>query len=128
MADLRKLLNRLSEAEGKLRAQRFLAPCVRGGQLPASVAGLLYTFTPQPPDFEGWGIFQPADEKSARLVEEASLARVGAYLHLFPALRLRLADRLRGSAWLAYPVNESDMRQRFPAQQVRPLPVHLVTE
>src|SRR5207245_2525213 len=48
------------------------------------------------------------------------------YLHLLPALRVRLAYSLRGQTWLAYPVNESDARQRSGA--ARPLVVHLVTE
>lgn len=128
MADIRDLLKRLSEAEEDLRGRRFLAPCVRGGRVRANVAGLLYTFAPVPRDFEGWGIFQPADEREARVVEEADLPRVAEYLSLFPRLRLRLAYRLRGATWLAYPANESDARQRFPASGARPVAVHLVAD
>jgi hypothetical protein len=128
MADIRDLLNRLAAAEENLRSRRFLAPCVRGGQVRTSVAGLLYTFQPRPRDFEGWGIFRPVGEREAEVVEEAGLARVTEYLSLFPSARLRLGYQLRGGTWIAYPANESDVRQRFPSQEVRPVPVHLVTD
>jgi hypothetical protein len=128
MGDLRDLVRRLSEAEECFRGRRFLAPCVRGGRLRARVAGLLHIFTPDPRDFEGWGVFQPRDERVARLVEEADLPRVAEYLSLFPRLRLRLAYRLQGATWLAYPANEADARQRFRAAGARPLAVHLVAD
>jgi hypothetical protein len=128
MADVRDLLRRLSEAEEELRVRIFLAPMVRGGRVRANLGGLVYTFDPAPPDFEGWGLFRPSDERGARLVEEADLPRVAEYLKLFPRLRLRLAYALRGRTWLAYPANESDARQRFPAAGARPFAVHLVED
>ena len=128
MADIRDLLKQLAAGEENLRSSRFLAPCVSGGQVRASVARILYTFRPRPRGFEGWGIFQPVSEHEAEVVEEAGLARVTEYLSLFPLMRLRLGYRLRGQTWLAYPANESDMRQRFPSQRVQPIPVHLVAE
>ena len=128
MADIRDLLNRLAAEEENLRSRRFLAPCVSGGQVRTSVERLLYTFAPRPRDFEGWGIFRPVSEHEAEVVEEAGLARVTEYLGLFPLMRLRLGYKLRGGTWVAYPANESDMRQRFPSQQAQPVPVHLVAE
>lgn len=41
-------------------------------------------------------------------------------------MRLRLAHQLQKQTWLAYPVNEADMRQRLKV--VKPIAVHLVTE
>ena len=128
MADIRDLLNRLAAEEESLRARRFLAPCVSGGKVRANVEKLLYTFTPRPREFEGWGIFQPVSEHEAKVFEEAGLSLVTEYLSLFPQLRLRLGYKLRGRTWIACPANESDMRQRFPSQPVQPFPVHLVTE
>jgi len=90
------------------------------------VANLIYTFTPQPRDFEGWGIFRPVNEKTAEVVEEASLPQLAEYLKLLKPLRLRLAYPLRSLTWLAYPMNESDMQQRLG--MVKPVPVHLVSE
>lgn len=124
--DLHNLLSQVEAAEDALRETAFLAPCMRGGQVRAKVEGLVYTFTPEPHDFEGWGIFRPLDERTARVTEEADFPQVMEYLALLPALRVYLVHPLQGQTWLAYPVNEADMKQRWGA--ARPLPVHLVTE
>ncbi|WP_044204744.1 hypothetical protein [Coleofasciculus chthonoplastes] len=126
MADIDKLLNQIAAQETQLQDTEFLAPCVQGGKVRTSVANLIYTFTPQPRDFEGWGIFRPVDEKTAEVVEEASLPQLAEYLKLLKPLRLRLAYPLRSLTWLAYPINESDMQQRLGI--VKPVPVHLVSE
>lgn len=126
MADIRNLLNQFATQETQLRDTQFLAPCVRGGRVRTSVANIIYTFIPQPQDFEGWAIFQPVDGKIAEVVEEPSLPQLAEYLKLLKPLRLRLAHLLQGQTWLAYPVNESDMQQRLGA--AKPVPVHLVTE
>ena len=126
MSDIRKLINQIASAEAQLSTTQFLAPCVKGGRVRTRVAGMVYTFTPKPSKFEGWGIFQPVDEKTAKVVEEADLPQIVEYLQNFPQIRLRLAHRLQRQTWLAYPVNEADMRQRL--QVVKPIAVHLVTE
>lgn len=126
MTDIRRLLNQLASDEAQLRSHQFLAPCVKGGRVRTRVAGMVYTFLPQPQSFEGWGIFQPVDEQTATLVEAADLPQITAYLQQFPTIRLRLAYRLQHQTWLAYPVNEADMRQRF--KTVKPVTVHLVIE
>jgi len=126
VTDTRKLIQQLAAQEAALQATCFLAPCVRGGRVRTRVAGLLATFAARPAEFEGWGIFQPMDAATAAVVEEASLPEVAEYLRLLPPLRLRLALALQGQTWLAYPVNESDARQRWGA--ANPVPVHLVTD
>lgn len=128
MDNFRELLRRVAEAEESLWSRRFLAPCVRGGRVRVNVGGLVHMFTPAPRDFEGWAVFQPTDELTARVVEEAELPFVAEYLRLFPALRVRLAYVLRGATWLAYPSNESDARQRFASHGARPVVVHLVAD
>ncbi|NES97908.1 MAG: hypothetical protein F6K32_22395 [Desertifilum sp. SIO1I2] len=124
MTDIRRLLNQIASAEAQLQSTQFLAPCVKGGRIRTSVAGMVHTFVPQPRQFQGWGIFQPVNSSLAKLTEEAELPQIAAYLQHFPKLRLRLGYRLQEQTWLAYPVNEADMRQRF--QQVKPVVVHLV--
>lgn len=124
--DIRTLLNQIANAEGQLQTTQFIAPCVKGGKVRTRVAGMVYTLAPQPRQFEGWGLFQPVNQQTATLIAEADLPDIAAYLQHFPALRLRLAYRLRNQTWLAYPVNEADMRQRF--KTIKPVPVHLVTE
>ncbi len=126
MTNIHKLLNQIASAEAQLKTTHFLAPCVKGGRVRTRVMGMVYTFTPQPQQFEGWGIFQPTGEQTATLLEEADLPQIATYLQQFPAIRLRLAYRLQHQTWLAHPVNEADMRQRF--KTVKPVAVHLVTE
>ncbi|MEB3830477.1 hypothetical protein [Phormidium sp. CCY1219] len=124
MADIRKLLEGLSDREAQLRETQFVAPCVQSGRVRIRVAGMIYTFKTQPRDFEGWGIFQPTNETEAKLVEEAEVFHIADYLSRFLPVRLWLAYRLKGQTWLAYPMNESDLRQRIGF--VKPIAVHLV--
>lgn len=126
MTDIRQLLNQIVEAENNLQSTQFFAPCVKGGQVRTRVAGMVYTFTPKSRKFEGWGIFQPLDEQTVTIIEEADIFQVTEYLQQFKAFRLRLSFPLKNKTWLAYPVSEADFRQRL--SKVRPIPVHLVTE
>lgn len=126
MIDIRKLLNQIVEAENHLQSTQFFAPCVKGGKVRTRVAQIIYTFIPQSRQFEGWGIFQPIDEQTVTVIEEADLFQVTEYLQQFKAFRLRLALPLKHKTWLAYPINEADFRQRLG--KVKPIPVHLVTE
>jgi hypothetical protein len=123
--DIRKLLNEVAAEESKLSSNQFIAPCIGGG-IRTKVAGIIYTFTPEPQDFEGWGIFQPISTQKAALIEEASLPQIAQYLEKLKPLRLRLAHKLKRLTWLAYPVNEGDMQQRF--RYCKPVAVHLVTD
>lgn len=126
MSDLQDLLNELADQEEKLGNQEFLAPCVSGGKVQTTIAKMVYTFTPHPTDFEGWGIFLSRDSKVAEVIDEPTLPQISEYLRLFPPLRVHLAYPLQGQTWLGYPLNESDMQQRFgPA---KPVVVHLVSE
>ena len=104
----------------------FLHPASKADGFRTRLGGLVYTFTPQPRKFVGWGIFQPLDSQAAQLVEAADLVQITEYLHHFQGVRLRLAAVLSGQTWLAYPSNEADMRHRFGT--VKPVPVHLVTD
>lgn len=128
--NIKNLLNQIAAQEAKLSETQFIAPCVRGGKVRTRVAGMIYTFTPQPKKFAGWGIFQPENEKTAKLVEEADLFQIDEYLSQFPLVRLWLAYELNRQinrqTWLAYPMNESDFQQRIGL--VKPVVVHLVSE
>ena len=126
MADIRKLLNQLAAQETQLQATQFLAPCVRGGRVRTRVAGMVYTFKPKPRNFEGWGIFQPVNDKIAEVVDEPSLPQLAEYLQLLKPIRVLLAYALQGQTWLAYPANESDAKQRTGT--AKPVPIHLVAE
>lgn len=126
MGNIRKLIGKLAEEEARLLKTLFLAPCVPGGSIRTRISNLVYTFSAEPRKFEGWGLFKPLDVKRAELVEEANLPQIDRYLKLFKPFRLRLVFKMQGLTWLAYPVNESDARQRFG--KVQPLLVRLVSE
>lgn len=121
---LQDLLRSIAHQESNLPP--FLAPCLKSSKIRTRIQGMVYTFTPQEQDFEGWGIFQAVDTKMATLTETAELWQVDAYFKNSPTLRVRLSHRLKNQTWLAYPVNESDMRQRFGT--AKPIALHLVTE
>ncbi len=95
MTNIFKLINQIAIAEAQLSTTQFLAPCVKGGRVRTRVAGMIYTFSPKPRKFEGWGIFQAVDEKTATVVEEADLPQIAEYLQHFPQIRLRLALEFR---------------------------------
>ncbi|MEG3838740.1 hypothetical protein [Microcoleus sp. herbarium14] len=126
MADIRKILSQLAALEAQLLDTQFLAPCVRGGRVRVRVSSMVYTFQPQPQNFEGWAIFKPINEKIAAVVGEPSLPQLTEYLQVLVPVRLQLACALQGQTWLAYPVNESDAKQRIGV--AKPAAVHLVTE
>lgn len=126
VADIRRILSQLAAKEGHLLDTQFLAPCVPGGSVRTRVSSMVYTFQPQPRNFEGWAIFAPVNEKIAAVIEEPSLPQVAEYLQLLLPVRLHLVCLLQGQTWLAYPVNESDAKQRTGV--AKPVPVHLVTE
>jgi hypothetical protein len=126
MADIRKLIQQLAAQEEELHSSQFIAPCVRGGKVRTRLRGMVYTFAPKPRNFEGWGIFQAVDKKTAQVTEEPGLPQIAAYLQHLQPLRLRLAHKLQKQTWLAYPVNEGDMQQRCGCSQ--PVAVHLVSD
>ncbi|MEA5501269.1 hypothetical protein VB834_04890 [Limnoraphis robusta Tam1] len=66
MNDIYKLINQLSESENQLSSTQFIAPCVRGGKVKTRILGLVYTFAPQPKNFQGWGIFKPINQKKPK--------------------------------------------------------------
>lgn len=97
-----------------------------GGRLRVKIAGLIYTFTPQPADFTGWGIFQPVDEKYAQLLQLATLPQIDDYLQRLPKLRLFLVEQFNSQTWFGYPHNLAEAKQRFGITTA--VPIHLVTE
>ncbi|MBE9029576.1 hypothetical protein IQ266_07520 [filamentous cyanobacterium LEGE 11480] len=126
MSAINQLLQSLAKQENQLQNTQFLAPCVKSGYIRTRIQGMVYGFTPEPKDFEGWGIFQPADTQSATLIESAEIWQIDEYLQALPAIRVRLVYQLQNQTWLAYPINEADMRQRFGT--ARPIVIHLVSE
>jgi hypothetical protein len=126
--EARALVARLA-AQGKaLQGREILAPLLPGGRIRTRLGKLVYEFRPRG-EFVGWGRFRPVNERQAEPVGAALPWQRGAYLELFPALRVVLLwpDAAGGAAsrWLALPFNESDARQRFGLPAGEPLAVHL---
>lgn len=126
MGRVLKLLEQLKETRLKFAETEFLAPCVKRGQIRTCIDGLVYDFEVTPHNFTGWGVFKPVSEQVAKLIRRAKPAQVGQYLRLFPAFRVRFSLQISHSTWLAYPANESDVRQRLGSAQ--PLLVRLVED
>lgn len=114
----------LAEADRRGRKTPFLAPRVGGGDVETRIEGLVRTFSVEPDDFEGWGVFEPHNPSTAQLQREAQRPDIERYLELFEPLRAILVEPLERASWLAHPVNDSDMRQRFGTAS--PFVVHLV--
>jgi hypothetical protein len=72
----------------------------------------------------GWYICQMLDARRAALVDVAQPWQRGAYLALWPALRLVLVEPLCGDDWVALAFNPADATQRFAISG--PLVVRLV--
>lgn len=124
--NLKKLLQKVAEEEKAFRKRKFIAPAMKSGKVCTRMSGMVYTFDFEDTSFEGWGLFKPVSEQKAKMVKEADFVMVDQYLKLLKAFRMRLVYKLNGNTWLAYPVNESDALQRLG--NVKPVPVHLVTE
>ncbi|MDQ1610899.1 MAG: hypothetical protein QOG00_830 [Pyrinomonadaceae bacterium] len=127
IVDVRRLIETLAAREEAQRGMQFLAPCVGGGWVRVSLDGLVQRFRPEPHDFEGWGVLEAIDDRTARVVSEATLVQVEAYLKLLKPLPVRLAARLRGRTWLASPLNAEDARRQFDVTSDG-LQVHLVSD
>lgn len=117
------LIDDVAAEEDTLRTQRFLAPQVPGGQIRASVGGLVGTYRAEPADFEGWGIYLLEGDQAV-FQAEAAIYEVAGYLEHGRSAPVILCFPVRGRTWVAFPLNASDARQRLGG--ARPVLVHLV--
>lgn len=111
------LIRALARDEAALRGQEFLAPLAGGRRARIRLRGLVHDLrvTGASP---GWWRCRALDARRAAVVAPAEPWQRGAYLELWPALRVVLvtpaAEHQGGLAdWLALPLNPSDARQRF---------------
>src|SRR5690242_6828694 len=94
------LIDRLAREEAALRGQAFLAPLDAHGRVRVRVHGLVYELDVTQPQ-SGWWLCQALDATRAAVVDAAQPWQRGAYLALWPALRLVLVERLRDDDWVA---------------------------
>jgi hypothetical protein len=107
--DVHKLLNQFAAEEQEFLGREFLAPALRGGLINVRISGVLCRMRTAPPDFEGWGVFQPTSHTEANLIRQASLAERRNYLGLFPTFRL-IVCRRAGNTWLGSTASFGDAR------------------
>lgn len=125
--DPRAIVARLSKESSALLQRELIAPLLPGGKIRTRLGGMIYEFKPKG-KFVGWGRFRPINEWEAELLGEALPWQRGAYLELFPALRVILlwpeSNPKHPGTWWALPFNDSDAHQRF-GFNAEPLPVFL---
>jgi hypothetical protein len=116
--DIRKSLEQLAQAESEFLKHKFLAPVTRGAGVQVRIAGVKCKLRVEPSDFEGWGVFQPLDYNTARVVSRPNLADCRRYLQLFPSASLVLCRSEHGR-WWAIAGNKSD--ERFKLEGLVPV-------
>ena len=105
-----KTFNKLAAQEEAFFTSKFLSPVIRSIPIRVRIAGIVINMkVTRPKDFEGWGVFQPIDYKSARLSREATMKEQREYLNLFPGLRLIVCSR-KDEQWYGIPANSCDNR------------------
>jgi hypothetical protein len=101
------ILNRLESAERDFLRSDVLAPVLPGRGVIVRIAGIVCTLQVTGKRFTGWGVLHPETLQTATLVRPATLAEIGAYLKLFPALRLIVVARA-GHQWYALPASQGE--------------------
>ena len=87
--DVRARVARLGREGASLLGREILAPALPGGRIRTRLSGLVYEFRLKR-EFTGWGRFRPVNEREVELAGEALPWERGAYLELFPVLRVIL--------------------------------------
>ena len=125
--DPRSLITKLSKDSRKLLQREIIAPLLPGGKIRTQLNGMVYEFRPRS-EFVGWGRFRPLNEREAEVLGEALPWERGAYLEVFPLLRVILlwpdTESAYPGTWWALAYNAGDAQQRF-GFKAEPLPVFL---
>ncbi len=125
--DLHALLAQMGKEGRSLLEREIIAPLLPNGKIRTRLNGMVYELKPRG-DFVGWGRFRPLNEREAEPISELLPWERGAYLEVFPALRMILlwpdAQQQRAGMWWALAFNTSDAQQWFDFA-AEPLPVFL---
>ncbi len=103
------LLDRLGDLEEEFLQREFLSPALRGGNVRVRIGKVVCQIRIEPPDFVGWGVFQPTSHRAAKLVRQATMAERRKYLDLFPLVRLIICRRA-GNTWFGSAASFGDKR------------------
>lgn len=117
------VFDKLAAAETEFFASQLFSPVLRGKPIRVRIAGILTTLeVVKPKNFEGWGVFAPANYKTAKFVREPNMAEKEQYFRLFPSLKLILCRNNKG--WQGIPAHQADTRFKIAGL----VPIQLVTE
>jgi len=89
----RNLFDKLAAEEDKFFKTEFFAPVLRGQPVRVRIANIVVNLRVEPRDFEGWGIFQAVDQRSARFLREPTMAERRQYLDLCPRFAMIVCQR-----------------------------------
>ncbi len=109
---MNKLFEKLAAEEEKFFSSQFLSPVLKGRPIRVRISGIiLHLEVTKPKKFEGFGVFTPLSNKTARFVRNPTMSEKQSYLDLFPILRLVLCRRVN-EKWLGVPAHSADTRFR----------------
>lgn len=78
------LFAKLAAQEQEFFNTEFFSPVLRGRPVRVKIAGVIVTLKVQPKGFEGWGVFESKDKKTAWFVREPNMIQRQQYLDLYP--------------------------------------------
>ena len=93
MADIRKMLSKLTKQEESFLSSSFLSPVIIGKNVKVKISGVVLDFSIKPSTFEGWGVFRPESFSIAQLIRRASLEERSKYLDILPLMRFIVTSR-----------------------------------
>lgn len=121
--DVRSMIKRSAAQTRRALKGAILAPVMPGTRVRVRIDGIVCELkVSNDEDFLGWALLEVTAPGHARIVEEAGLPHVKAYLNLLPRVQVVLLNE-QGGMWWAVPAQASD--QRFKASG--PVPVQLCT-
>lgn len=108
------LFAKLAAEEQKFFSSEFLSPVIREQPVRVRIAGVVLNLKVEPKDYEGWGIFNPKDQKTAVFVREPTLAEKRQYFELFPRFSFIISHQ--GERLLGILANHTDARVKIEGQ------------
>jgi hypothetical protein len=90
--DVGKLIDKLAKEEEAFLKRNLLAPVVKGGNVCVRIRGIVCRFTPEDPEFQGWGVFRPVSLHKVKLLERAGKTLVRKYLDQLTSVEIILVD------------------------------------
>lgn len=108
--NISNLFKKLADEETKFFDSEFFSPVIRNNPVRIQISGIILTLQVEPKDFQGWGIFQTINQKTARLVEEASISQKQEYLNLYPKFSFVVSNQQDRILGILFDQNDSRVK------------------